>query len=42
MKGTPTRETHLRAGEDEVNHLTPEQRKAFTPEEAEHIEQVMR
>lgn len=42
MKGTPTRETHIRAGEDEVKHLTPEQRKAFTPEEAEHIEQVMR
>jgi len=41
-ENTPVRESHISAPESEVRHLTEEQRKAFTPEEAAHIEAVMR
>jgi len=41
-ENTPVRESHIAAPEKEVKHLTDEQRKAFTPEEAAHIESVMR
>ena len=36
------RKSHVSAPEAEVKHLTEEQRKAFSPEEAAHIEEVMR
>eukprot|EP00285_Hemiselmis_virescens_P000080 CAMPEP_0173378604 /NCGR_PEP_ID=MMETSP1356-20130122/1744_1 /TAXON_ID=77927 ORGANISM="Hemiselmis virescens, Strain PCC157" /NCGR_SAMPLE_ID=MMETSP1356 /ASSEMBLY_ACC=CAM_ASM_000847 /LENGTH=412 /DNA_ID=CAMNT_0014331725 /DNA_START=41 /DNA_END=1279 /DNA_ORIENTATION=+ len=39
---TPVRDSHMHAPEGAVKHLTEEQRKAFTPEEAAHIEEVMR
>ena len=40
MADVKARETQLHAPESEVRHLTDDERKAFSPEEAERIEGV--